>query len=48
MMDEIIELVNEQAEDEGLWIDAQTATEAYLMCALRKLHEVIENAAENI
>jgi len=47
-MNEILELVNKQAEDEGLWFDAETEGEAYLMWALRLLHEVIENAAENI
>jgi hypothetical protein len=35
-------LVNEQAEDYGLWFIAQTAPEAYLQKELRRLHEVIE------
>jgi hypothetical protein len=35
-------LVNEQAEDEGLWFRAQTAPEAYLQRALRQLHAAIE------
>ncbi len=35
-------LVNAQAEDYGLWFNAQTATEAYLQQALRELHKVIE------
>jgi len=35
-------LVNQQAEDEGLWFDAKLAPEAYLQQALRKLHTVIE------
>ena len=36
-------LVNEQAEDDGLWFDAKTAPEAYLQDELRKLHRLIEN-----
>ncbi len=39
---EIRELVNRQAEDPGLWFDAQTAPEAYLQRELRKLHNLIE------
>jgi|GEM_PF-2042633 len=35
-------LVNEQAEDEGLWFRAETAPEAYLQNHLRVLHGVIE------
>lgn len=35
-------VVDEQAEDEGLWFEAQTAPEAYLQSELRRLHEVIE------
>lgn len=35
-------LVEEQANDEGLWFIAETAPEAYLQQALRKLHRVIE------
>ena len=38
-MNKIIELVNKQAEDEGLWFNAITAPEAYLQQELRKLHE---------
>jgi hypothetical protein len=37
-------LVNEQAEDEGLWFIAQTAPEAYLQQELRRLHAVVEAA----
>ena len=36
-------LVNEQAEDEGLWFIAEAAAEAYLQQELRKLHAVIES-----
>ncbi len=39
---ELIELVNKQAEDEGLWFIARTAPEAYLQQELRKLHAAIE------
>ncbi len=34
-MNKIIELVNKQAEDEGLWFNAITAPEAYLQQELR-------------
>jgi hypothetical protein len=37
-------LVDEQAEDEGLWFIAQTAPEAYLQQELRRLHAAIETA----
>ncbi len=35
-------IVQEQAKDEGLWFVAETAPEAYLQKALRRLHEAIE------
>lgn len=35
-------LVQRQADDEGLWFQAQTAPEAYLQQELRKLHAAIE------
>lgn len=35
-------LVDRQAEDEGLWFQADTAAEAYLQEELRRLHELIE------
>ena len=35
-------LVDSQAEDDGLWFVAQTAPEAYLQQELRKLHAAIE------
>ena len=38
----IQKVVNEQAEDEGLWINPDYITEAYLQAALRRLHRVIE------
>lgn len=38
----IRQLVNSQAEDEGLWFMAETASEAYLQQELRRLHLAIE------
>ena len=35
-------VVDEQAEDEGLWFRAQTAAEAYLQQELRRLHAAVE------
>lgn len=35
-------IVDEQAEDEGLWFIAATAPEAYLQQELRRLHAAIE------
>ena len=35
-------LVDEQAEDAGLWCHAETATEKYIQAALRRLHAAIE------
>ncbi len=39
---EIRAVVNEQAEDDGLWFVPETITEDYLQRALRRLHAVIE------
>lgn len=39
---ELRALVDEQAMDGHLWFNAETATEAYLQAALRKLHEAVE------
>ena len=36
-------LVDEQAEDEGLWFQARTAPEAYLQQELRRLHALVES-----
>ena len=36
------EVVDAQAEDDGLWFEAEHATEAYLQGALRCLHHLIE------
>ena len=37
-------IVDEQAEDEGLWFVAETAPEAYLQQELRRLHAAIDAA----
>lgn len=41
-------LVDKQAEDEGLWYNARYITEDYLQRELRKLHKIIEDEFENI
>lgn len=38
----VMQLISEQAEDDGLWFVAQTAPEAYLQQELRRLHTAIE------
>ncbi len=43
-MNEVRKIVNEQAEDDALWFDANYATEAYLQQALRRLHAAVERA----
>jgi len=35
-------LVEEQANDDGLWFQAETCAEAYLQQELRRLHATIE------
>lgn len=45
-MNEAPQLVIEQAEDDGLWFEAQTASEAYLQTALRALHEAVERDSQ--
>jgi len=35
-------VIEEQAKDEGLWFEAETAAEAYVQAALRRLHAAIE------
>lgn len=39
----LVEMVNKQAEDEGLWFVAETASEGYLQQELRKLHDAVES-----
>ena len=41
--EDVRRLVDEQAEDEGLWFLAATAPEAYLQQELRRLHAMIED-----
>jgi len=41
-MEGLYNLVDCQAEDEGLWFIAESAVEAYLQQELRKLHEAVE------
>lgn len=41
-MDNLKRIVEEQANDEGLWFIAQYASEEYLQAALRRLHAEIE------
>lgn len=43
----LMKVVDEQADDEGLWLIAHFASEAYLQQALRKLHHEIEKLAED-
>lgn len=43
IQDKLQELVDKQANDDGLWFDAETITEAYLQQELRKLHKAIED-----
>ncbi len=44
--DELLELIDKQADDEGLWFDAEYATESYLQVALRELHSRAEALKE--
>ncbi len=44
-MDALLLMVNKQAEDDGLWFNAQTAPEGYLQQELRTLHGLIEHHA---
>lgn len=42
-IDFLKEFVAKQAEDDGLWFDAVTISEAYLQQELRKLHHLVES-----
>ena len=42
-LEEIRVLVDNQADDEGLWFVAKTAPEAYLQQQLRLLHALVEH-----
>jgi hypothetical protein len=39
-----ISLVRQQAEDDALWSESETAPEAYLQHHLRQLHEAVEGS----
>ena len=41
-------LVDQQAEDVGLWFVAATAPEAYLQRAIRDLHTLVETTGEGM
>lgn len=47
LIEAIQETVALQAEDEGLWFVAETASEAYLQQELRKLHYLIEGGGND-
>lgn len=38
----------EQADDEALWLDAESVVEHYILQELRKLHQTIEQASDAI
>jgi len=42
----LMEVVNEQAEDDGLWFVAESITEDMLQRALRRLHAAAEGEAK--
>lgn len=42
-----LDLVNKQAEDEGIWFRAEYASEAYLQRAIRELHDSVEKYFES-
>lgn len=44
--DVLKQIVIVQAQDPGLWAHCETAMEAYLQSALRKLSEAVEQALE--
>ena len=44
--DELQELIDKQAEDEGLWFEVETASEDFLQEALRELHKAVEDREE--
>lgn len=46
VIEKLVAIVNQQAEDEGLWFVAQYASEGYLQKELRLLHAAIEELAK--
>lgn len=47
-LEKILRLVEEQAEDEGLWFIAAGAPEDYVQKALRRLHLLVESVCEEV
>lgn len=48
IVSQLREIITDQANDEGLWFDADRAPEAYLQRALRDLHGVVERAIKGL
>lgn len=46
-LDLIKEYLHHQIHDDGLWFEAEYASEAYLQSKLRELHKIIESNDEN-
>lgn len=44
--EELLRIVNEQAEDEGLWAPTEDSAAAYIQEGLRALHRAIETVFE--
>ena len=47
VVETIQSFINAQAEDEGLWCEAQYASEAYIQRALRGCHAYIESVVKD-
>jgi len=45
-MENPMDVVNEQADDDGLWFVTETITEDYLQRALRRLHAAVEGKTQ--
>lgn len=43
VVNELRAVVNEQAEEEGLWLHTERIEEAFLQQELRRLHAAVEN-----
>lgn len=46
VIEKLVAIVNQQAEDDGLWFVAEYASEGYLQKELRLLHAAIEELAK--
>lgn len=46
LIKELKEMIDSQAEDEGLWFIADSIVEAYIQQELRKLHDLCEKVIE--